>query len=698
MSGQNEKALQLLETPMAVKAVYDEIFLAEALARLKWDTGKSAAALSEFLELILSNPDNREHHDALRVAFLKVTEPEKKGTIPIEDRLLALYGSLLTKFPSCRTISWTVLEGLSPSHPAFRPALSAYIRAGIRKGIPSLFSDICKLWGLGSKSRQWPSRSSNLGPSKNDIVLELAEIFYTACLSVDKFTFPVQEIPKLTSWPTPDSSVPTILTSCKRKEIENFFIARGDGQNEDASAYPFAALFYASLLDASMRSEEAIQVLDKAILHSPTVLELYLSKGKYLKHLGNYIEAAKTVDLARTQDLADRYLNSKAVKYWLRCDNVEEGERLIALFARHDAQKPHADPLLSVRDVQAFWFEIASGQAFERRSEWGRALRRFVHIESIYDQIYEDSYEYHTYCIRKVTLRAYSSLMYGLARRKGCIYYLNAACGAARIFLALSRDKTSFEQARKQAQVSATAAEAYEKSVKDKPDTGPSATAIALVAAQAAAAAAAAEATAAVGTPEEEEKTKAATLAQNALLSCEDDDKLAKLHAEITGIDIDPEGNKLLSVADPLLEAWRHARLASEALLSEFAIPGRLSDSASSRVPQLPSLTTEEISPRPDRRSARAALVALEVHALNAEIAYELDKQPEAISHFTRAKELLTQVAELFRETLTPSAKKYITKLQGIVTRLRAHPSGTTKTMSALIEGIEKLISSVKLI
>ena len=132
--------------------------------------------------------------------------------------------------------------------------------------------------------------------------------------------------------------------------------------------------------------------------------------------------------------------------------------------------------------------------------------------------------------------------------------------------------------------------------------------------------------------------------------------------------------------------------------MSEFAIPGRLSDSASSRVPQLPSLTTEEISPRPDRRSARAALVALEVHALNAEIAYELDKQPEAISHFTRAKELLTQVAELFRETVTPSAKKYITKLQDIVTRLRAYPSGKTKTMSALIEGIEKLISSVKLI
>jgi hypothetical protein len=98
-------------------------------------------------------------------------------------------------------------------------------------------------------------------------------------------------------------------------------------------------------------------------------------------------------------------------------------------------------------------------------------------------------------------------------------------------------------------------------------------------------------------------------------------------------------------------------------------------------------------------RSARAALLALEVHALNAEIALELDKQPEAVSHFTRARELLTQVAELFRgETITPSAKKHVSKLQGIISRLQAaHPSGKTKTMLALIDGIEKLISSVKL-
>lgn len=698
MAGKNEKALQLLETPLAVKAVYDEIYLAEALASLKWETGKHSAALNGFLELVISNPDNQDHHDALRVAFFKVAVSDKKGAIPVDDQMLALYGSLISRFPTCRTLTWTVLEGLSVSHSAFRPILAAFLRAGIRKGIPSLFSDISKLWGLESKSRLWPSRSGASGQSKKDIVLELAANLHSACLSGDKFAFPILGSPKLSAWPTAESSVPTILTPCSRKQIETLFGARGDGDHEDSSVYPFAALFYASLLDSTMRSQQAILVLDKAILHSPTVLELYLSKGKFLKHLGQYLEAAKTVDLARTQDLADRYLNSKAVKYWLRCDNVEEGERLIGLFARHDAQKPHADPLVSVRDVQAFWFEIASGQAYERRNDWGLALRRYVHIEGIYDQIYEDAYEYHGYCIRRSILRVYSSLMHGIARRKGCAYYLNAACGAARVFLSLSRDKSALEKTRIKALAAASAAESFDKSVKEKQDTTPSATAVALMAAQTAAATAATEAASAVGTPEEAEKAKLAATAQSALTSAEEEDKVAKMHAEVTGIDLDPEGSKLLAIEDPLKEAWRHARLANDALLREFAIPGRASDPDSSRVAHLPTSTTDGVSPRPDRRSARAALVAVEVHALNAEIALELVKPLDASAHFSRAKELLSDIVLLFRDdSLTPSVKKHISKLQGISSRLRAHPSGTTNEMETFLREIEKKISGVKL-
>jgi peptide alpha-N-acetyltransferase len=696
MAGENAKALQLLESPLAVKAVYDEVYLAEALARLKWETSKYSAALNGFLELIISNPDNQDHHDALRVAFLKVADTDKKGAIPLDDQLLALYGSLISRFPSCRTLTWTILEGLEASHPAFRSILSAFLRAGIRKGIPSLFSDISKLWasGLKNKSRLWPSRSSVSGPSKKDIVFELASSLHVTCLSGGKFTFPIPDAPKLSSWPSSGSSVPTILTPCSRKQIESLFSARGDRDQEDASAYPFAALLFASILDSTMRSEEAIQVLDKAILHSPTVLELYLLKGKILKHLGKYLDAAITVDLARVQDLADRYLNSKAVKYWLRCDNVEEGERLIGLFARHDAQKPHADPLVSVRDVQAFWFEIASGQAYERRGDFGRALRRYAHIEGIYDQIHEDAYEYHGYCIRRTILRAYSSLMHGSARRKGCAYYLNAACGAARVFLTLSRNKPILDTSREKALAAASAAEVFEKSVKEKQDKSPTATAIALIAAQTAASTAAAEAASAVGTLDEAENAKLAASAQAALASAEEEDKVAKLHAELTGIDLDPEGSKLLAIEDPLKEAWRHARLANDALFSEFAIPGRASDLASSQVAYLPTTTTEGITPRPDRRSARAALVAVEVHALNAEIALELAKHPEAVAHFSRAEELLSNVAALFAdESFIPSIKKHVSKLQGIASRIR----GTNESES-LVKAIEKLISSLKLV
>ena len=46
----------------------------------------------------------------------------------------------------------------------------------------------------------------------------------------------------------------------------------------------------------------------------PTVLDLYLARGRVLKHAGRLVEASEEVDKGRSYDLADRYLNTKATK------------------------------------------------------------------------------------------------------------------------------------------------------------------------------------------------------------------------------------------------------------------------------------------------------------------------------------------------------------------------------------------------
>jgi Flp pilus assembly protein TadD len=65
------------------------------------------------------------------------------------------------------------------------------------------------------------------------------------------------------------------------------------------------------VLDAAGDLVGALAAVDAAIEHTPTVLELYMTKAKILKHGGNVKEAAKQLDYARELDTADRFINSK---------------------------------------------------------------------------------------------------------------------------------------------------------------------------------------------------------------------------------------------------------------------------------------------------------------------------------------------------------------------------------------------------
>lgn len=58
-----------------------------------------------------------------------------------------------------------------------------------------------------------------------------------------------------------------------------------------------------------------MKYINKAIAHTPTVLELYLIKAKMLQFGGNRAAAGELVETARKLDLADRYLNALSCKY-----------------------------------------------------------------------------------------------------------------------------------------------------------------------------------------------------------------------------------------------------------------------------------------------------------------------------------------------------------------------------------------------
>lgn len=70
--------------------------------------------------------------------------------------------------------------------------------------------------------------------------------------------------------------------------------------------------------DLLKKYDLAVENINKALDHTPTLIELYLVKAKIYKHLKSFPEAIELSDQARKLDLADRYLNNQAIKYLLK--------------------------------------------------------------------------------------------------------------------------------------------------------------------------------------------------------------------------------------------------------------------------------------------------------------------------------------------------------------------------------------------
>jgi peptide alpha-N-acetyltransferase len=137
--------------------------------------------------------------------------------------------------------------------------------------------------------------------------------------------------------------------------------------------------------------EVALSWVDKAIVHTPTLHEIYLVKAKILKGLKDFVAAAGIADYVRKLDLADRYLNNKAIKYALRANLIYQAQDLIRLFLRDSADSsPH--------EIQTIWYELAMGRSYLRLKYYGPAMRMFKFIEKHFTEMYEDQVAHHPNC------------------------------------------------------------------------------------------------------------------------------------------------------------------------------------------------------------------------------------------------------------------------------------------------------------
>ncbi|CAK9174650.1 unnamed protein product [Ilex paraguariensis] len=296
----------------------------------------------------------------------------------------------------------------------------------------------------------------------------------------------------------------------------------GRMDKEPPSTLLWVLFYLAQHYDRRGQYDIALEKIDEAIEHTPTVIDLYTVKSQILKHSGDLAAAAALADEARCMDLADRYINSKCVKRLLQADQVALAEKTAVLFTKD------GDPHNNLHDMQCMWYEIASGESYFRQGELGRALKKFLSVEKHYADITEDQFDFHSYCLRKMTLRTYVEMLKFQDRLHSQPYFRKAATGAIRCYLKLydSPPKSLAEEEDEMAKL----APSQKRKMRQKQRK--------------------AEARAKKEAEVKNEESSASGVGVS---------KTGKRH--VKPVDPDPHGEKLLQVEDPLLEATKYLKL-----------------------------------------------------------------------------------------------------------------------------------------
>ncbi|KAL5729406.1 N-alpha-acetyltransferase 16 [Ranunculus cassubicifolius] len=325
--------------------------------------------------LLSMNPDNYRYYEGLQKCmglYSKNGQYSSDEVIQLDD----LYKSLQKQFNWSSAVKRIPLDFLDGEK--FREAVDNYIRPLLTKGVPSLFSDLCPLYGH---------------PGKADIIGQVIIELENTIKSTGRYP--------------------------------------GREQKEPPSTLLWTLFLLAQHYDRRGQYDIALAKIEEAIEHTPTVIDLYLVKGRILKHAGDLAAAAALADEARSMDLADRYINSECVKRMLQADQVGLAEKTAVLFTKDGDQHNN------LHDMQCMWYELASGESYFRQGDLGRALKKFLSVEKHYADMTEDQFDFHSYCLRKMTLRSYVEMLKFQDRLHSHSYFHKAASGAIRCYIKL---------------------------------------------------------------------------------------------------------------------------------------------------------------------------------------------------------------------------------------------------------------------
>ena len=350
-------------------AICDKISMKEIKGPLLLSLKRNKEAEGLYMELLKRNPENHEYYKQLEAAREAVT-PEAR---------LAIYTEYQEKFPRAQAPKRLPLNFLSGTE--LEKRLSTYVRAALKKGVPPLFVDLRPLYAKP----------------------EFAELIHK------------------------------MMTTLLDNQLKlKSFDSEGDMLQEPPTSLLWTYYYLSQHYDHRKDYAKALELVNTAIEHTPTLIELFTLKGKIYKHAGDPEEAVKCLDEAQSMDTADRYINCKCAKYMLRANKVAEAEAMCGKFTREGV--PAMDNL---NEMQCMWFQSECALAYQRLGMFGESLKKCSEIDRHFTEIIEDQFDFHTYCMRKMTLKAYVDLLRLENQLRSHKFYSKAATVAIKTYLRL---------------------------------------------------------------------------------------------------------------------------------------------------------------------------------------------------------------------------------------------------------------------
>ncbi|GKY99467.1 hypothetical protein MPSEU_000901100 [Mayamaea pseudoterrestris] len=293
---------------------------------------------------------------------------------------------------AAKQIPITFLDG-----EAFRFAVDQLCRKHLSQGVPSLCHEL--------HSFLWIERDDSLLRPNDPVDLRLHSLYKVYTDVVDGF-------------------ISSLAASSK--------FAESDADEEPQTTILWAWYLRAGLHELVAEYVDAVILLNKCIEHTPDAVDVYLLKARILYKSGDCSGAVECIEKGRELDKQDRYMNNETTRYMLLAGMEEEAMKIISLFAKHEGNSEQ-----NLFEMQCSWYELEMAACCFKKQDMGRSLKKYAAVLKHFEDIRDDQFDFHGYCLKKVTFRSYVDMLRFEDSLFGQEYYVKAALGTIHIYLVL---------------------------------------------------------------------------------------------------------------------------------------------------------------------------------------------------------------------------------------------------------------------